>query len=65
MLLGGDSISSKQLYSFDYSVPAVDAIDNGLANYLAKDSIAKAQFDAAIISADLYHRGNRWIALQR
>ncbi|MGJ1436328.1 DUF5977 domain-containing protein [Sphingobacterium siyangense] len=61
----GDSISSKQLYSFDYSVPAVDAIDNGLASYLAKDSIAKAQFDAAIISADLYRRGNRWIALQR
>lgn len=56
---------TKQRYAFDYQVPAVLAIDNGVNNYQSQDIAAKAAFDLAIMNAELNHQGNRWIALQR
>ncbi|MCD2421224.1 hypothetical protein LQ567_00515 [Niabella pedocola] len=61
----GDSIISKLRYSFDYRVPACEAIGSGVSTYLEKEVQAKNDLDQAILRADQFNQGNRWIAVQR
>ncbi|QQT26036.1 RHS repeat domain-containing protein [Sphingobacterium spiritivorum] len=61
----GDTVTTKKQYVFDYQIPALQAIDPGVNTYLSKEITAKAALDQAITDAEINHRGNRWIALQR
>ncbi|WP_343540186.1 DUF5977 domain-containing protein [Sphingobacterium thalpophilum] len=60
----GDTISTNKQYAFEYRPATVNAINDGLTSYLAKDSTAKAVLDKAIYNAEFNHQGNRWVALQ-
>ena len=61
----GDLLTAKFKFAFDYSVPACDALDNGLTTYINKINSAKNTFEQALIEANLYNRGNRYVAFQQ
>lgn len=56
----GDTIKTQLKYSFDYRIPACDAIDNGLKQYSLEDSTVEALFKAALALEDVNNTNNRW-----